>query len=187
MTSVFILTFAEVDGDPAQIYDSILEEMDLGGTVPDGAIWHYAGPYGNGWRVVDCWEDEGAFDRFAQEKIGPIGGKHGLADPQVERISVDETRDGDASGPRFLQVVRLPVDGDTFRALDAKVVPGGQAPPDIVHHINGPDEEGHWVVVDSWTSKEARDRFLEERVYPNMPEDGPSPEVEDLEVHNTLN
>jgi hypothetical protein len=187
MTSVFILTFDGVDGDPAQIYDKIIEEMDLGGSVPDGAVWHYAGPYGDGWRVVDLWEDEGAFERFAQEQIGPLSGKHGLTEPHVERIPVDEVRDGDASGPGFLQIVRLPFDGDTFRSMDDKVLPGGSIPADIVHHVNGPGGDGHWVVVDSWTSKEARDRFLEANVFPNFPSDAPPPDVQDLEVHNTLN
>ena len=186
MTSVFILTFAGVDGDAAQIYDRIVEEMDLGGRPPEGAIWHYAGPYEDGWRVVDLWEDEAAFERFAQEKIGPLSAKHGLSEPQVERIAVDQVRDGDASGPGFLQIVRLPFDGDTFRSMDDQVLPGGQVPADIVHHVNGPGGDGNWVVVDSWTSREARDRFLEERVFPNMPSDGPRPDVQDLEVHNTL-
>src|SRR3954453_6764663 len=107
------MTFKSVDGDAAEAYDHVLEDMGLDDHVPEGAVWHYAGPYEGGWRVVDVWEDEGAFERFAQEQIGPLAGKHGFAPPDVERIPVEQVRDGDGSdAPHFLQVVRMPFGGD---------------------------------------------------------------------------
>jgi quinol monooxygenase YgiN len=185
MTSAFIMTFA-VDGAAADAYDRVMEDMELDGRMPAGGVWHYAGPYEGGWRVVDLWEDEAAYERFAEEKIGPIAGRHGFSPPKVERIPVEDVSDGDDGEGRFLQVVRLPFDGDAFRSLDEQVRPGGQAPDDLVHHVNGPGPDGNWVVIDSWTSKEARDRFLESRVFPNVPEGAPQPTLEDLEVHNTM-
>jgi quinol monooxygenase YgiN len=136
--------------------------------------------------VVDVWEDEAAFERFAQERIGPISGRHGFQPPTIERVSVDERSDGDAGTASLLQIVRLPFDGDGFHAMDDQVRPGGQAPGDLVHHVNGPGPDGKWVVIDTWNSREARDRFIEERVLPTFPADAPPLATEDLEVHNTM-
>jgi hypothetical protein len=55
----------DFDGGTAAQYDGVLEEMGLTtGVVPDGAVFHYAGPGPRGWRVVDCWADPAAFDRL---------------------------------------------------------------------------------------------------------------------------
>lgn len=37
----------------------------------EGILAHAAGPTDEGWRVVDVWESEEAFQRFG-EKIGPV-------------------------------------------------------------------------------------------------------------------
>lgn len=37
----------------------------------DGILSHVAGPTDNGWRVIDVWESEEAFQRFG-EVIGPV-------------------------------------------------------------------------------------------------------------------
>jgi catechol 2,3-dioxygenase-like lactoylglutathione lyase family enzyme len=79
MTSAFIMTFDPVEGDRAEAYDKVMADMGLGGSVPEGAIRHYAGPYEGGWRVIDVWADEAAFGRFAQEQIGP---------PQIEDLEL---------------------------------------------------------------------------------------------------
>ena len=42
---------------------------------------HVAGPTPNGWRVVDVWETKEQFERFAQEKIGPISAEVGTPGP----------------------------------------------------------------------------------------------------------
>ncbi|MEA2124251.1 MAG: hypothetical protein QOI80_1033 [Solirubrobacteraceae bacterium] len=186
MTSAFILTFAETGDDPAAAYDRVIEEMQLDGKLPAGALFHGAGPWEGGWRVVDVWEDEGAFETFAQEQIGPISARQGFGPPDVERIPAEDVRSGGSGEPHFLQVVRLPFDGDAFRAMDEKVRPGGVAPDALIHHINGPGADGNWVVVDSWTSREDRDAFLRSRVFPNVPPDAPQPRLEDLELHNHL-
>jgi hypothetical protein len=43
----------------------------LGDWPRDGILAHAAGPTENGWRVVDVWESEEAFQRFG-EVIGPV-------------------------------------------------------------------------------------------------------------------
>lgn len=49
----------------------------------DGILSHVAGPTGSGWRVIDVWESEEAFQRFG-EVIGPVLREVGLpGEPQL--------------------------------------------------------------------------------------------------------
>ncbi|MDX6666427.1 MAG: hypothetical protein QOG68_2633 [Solirubrobacteraceae bacterium] len=187
MAVCVIMDFA---GGSAEQYDRVVEKMDLGDHVPERAIFHAAGGYGDGWRVVDVWESPEAFQQFAAEKIGPIAGAEGLPEPQVEMFDVDELTDergGDTGGISFLQVVRLDgLDEATFKANDAKIRDEGQTPDGGKFHVNGQGPNG-WMVADGWTSKEARDTFVANKVMPVMQDSGaPPPTIEDLPVHNTL-
>jgi hypothetical protein len=48
-----------------------------------GVLSHVAGPTDDGWRVVDVWESEDAFERFGA-LIGPILAEVGMpGEPQV--------------------------------------------------------------------------------------------------------
>jgi hypothetical protein len=75
----------EIPGGTQRQYDAIMRDMHLGGKLPPGALSHVAGPTPRGWRVVDVWESEQAFERFAREQILPLAQKHGVPpfDPQV--------------------------------------------------------------------------------------------------------
>jgi hypothetical protein len=50
----------------------VLFDMHLGGMLPPGAPSHVAGPTPRGWREVDVWESEQAFERFAHEQVLPL-------------------------------------------------------------------------------------------------------------------
>jgi hypothetical protein len=66
-------------------YDSVVADMDLGGRPAPQGVFHVAGPIPGGWRVIDVWETQEAFDRFAQAKILPLAQKHGMTQsPQIE-------------------------------------------------------------------------------------------------------
>jgi len=39
-------------------------------------------------RVTDVWQAREQFDRFAQEKIGPISAQVGMPQPQIKFIDV---------------------------------------------------------------------------------------------------
>jgi len=69
-------------------YDQILEKMDLGGKVPPGAIFHWAAATDDGMRVVDVWEDRATFDKFAEEKIGPLSAEVGAPQPEITEYAV---------------------------------------------------------------------------------------------------
>src|SRR3954451_6349469 len=86
----FILDFP---GGTAEQYDQVVARMELGGHMAPGGSFHAAGPSADGWRVVDVWDSDEAFQRFAEEKIGPITQEVGLPEPKITRI--EEHRIGD--------------------------------------------------------------------------------------------
>jgi hypothetical protein len=182
----FILDFA--GGTSAQ-YDAVIEEMQLDRHTPEGALYHAAGPTDSGWRVVDVWESDEAFQRFSSEKIAPVSQAHGLPAPQVQRREISQVRIGPNPGApaRFLHVAQMPgLDADAFHAADAQVMPEG-VPAEMIFHVNGPTDDG-WYVIDTWTSRADRDAFIEQRVRPafaQAPLTG-EPTFDDLELHNTL-
>jgi len=78
----------EFMGSTLDQYDQILEKMDLGGKVPPGAIFHWAAATDDGWRAIDVWEDRATFDKFAEEKIGPISAEVGAPQPEITEYAV---------------------------------------------------------------------------------------------------
>ena len=185
MAHVVIVDAAGMD---AAGYDRVMDRLDLGGRLPPGGIWHHAGATPSGWRAVDLWESPEAFQRFGDERLGPVFAELGFDRPRIEMLEVHEIRDGVYADAPFLQIVRMPgIDRDTFRAMDRRIIGGDQAPDHLVHHCNGTTSAFSWV-VDTWTSKQARDAFMEAHVRPNVadaPLTGP-PIIEDLEVHNRI-
>jgi hypothetical protein len=73
-----VLMIQEVPGGTKEQYEEVVSRLSDGrglsspGDWPvEGIIVHAAGPTDDGWRVVDVWESEEAFQRFG-EVIGPI-------------------------------------------------------------------------------------------------------------------
>jgi hypothetical protein len=81
----------DVKGSTLDQYDQILEKMDLGGKAPPGAIFHWVAATDDGWRVIDVWEDRATFDKFAEEKIGPISAEVGAPQPEITEYAVHNT------------------------------------------------------------------------------------------------
>jgi hypothetical protein len=76
-----IMTFP---GGTQEQYDAVLQQLNLGGRMPPGGISHAAGPIEGGWRVVDVWETQEAFDIFLRERLEQAMQNAGLAPPEVE-------------------------------------------------------------------------------------------------------
>ena len=77
-----------------EAYDRVLERMGLtpGGPTPPGAIYHMAGETGDGgFRVVDLWDSAEAFEKFAQEQIGPLSAAEGFPAPEVTIWEIHNT------------------------------------------------------------------------------------------------
>jgi hypothetical protein len=71
-------------------YDQVVQKMGLtpGGPTPPGAMFHWVTKTDDGLLVVDVWESEEVFDKFAQEKIMPYSQEAGLGQPQVTKHQV---------------------------------------------------------------------------------------------------
>lgn len=73
----------EFDGATLDQYDRVIELMNLepGGAPPPGALFHWVTATDGGIKVVDVWESREAFDRFAEEQIGPHSATAGIDGP----------------------------------------------------------------------------------------------------------
>jgi hypothetical protein len=83
-----------------------------------------------------------------------------------------------------------PFNVDMYEAVTGKVMPSGELPDGCELHIAGPVEEG-WRVITVWESREAFDRFREEKLLPAIREvageGGPPPlEPEVNPVHKLI-
>jgi hypothetical protein len=185
MTVALVLDFP---GGTMSEYHEVLSRMDLGGTTAPGGRLHVAGLYGGGLRVIDVWEDLETFLRFTEEQTTPITQELGLPAPEVRVLEVDQERQGNGEEPAFVQYVVMPgFDRAAFDAADRKILPTGEPPAALTFHVNGP-VDGGWCVIDGWTSKQARDEFLESHVRPvlgNVPLPSP-PIFEELIVESVL-
>ena len=71
----------EFKGATLDQYDKVLELMDLGGETPPGGLFHWVTPTDDGFRATDVWVDRATFDKFAEEKIGPLSAEAGITSP----------------------------------------------------------------------------------------------------------
>jgi hypothetical protein len=186
MAVAFIMDFA---GGTTEDYDAVLEKMGLGDRLPAGGLFHAAGVNDNGLQVCDVWESAEVFQRFAEGQIQPITQEVGLPAPEVRSFEVRQVR-GSGGGPvEFVQIVAIPgTTENDFRALDEKVLgPGGEVPEACVYHVNGQLGDGY-CVLDYWSSKAARDEFMQTKVGPAVAASGitAEPAIEELTVHNSL-
>lgn len=71
------------EGATLEQYDQVMQLMGLTGETepPEGAIFHWVAPAENGIIVVDVWESDEQFNRFAEEQIGPYTAQVGIAGP----------------------------------------------------------------------------------------------------------
>ena len=64
----------DFNGATLDQYDAVVQKMGFtpGGPGGPGGISHCCTKTDNGFRVIDVWESQEAFERFAQETIGPL-------------------------------------------------------------------------------------------------------------------
>ncbi len=86
-----IAALIEFPGGTTQQYDAIIKDLNLGGKLAPGGIYHVAGVSDGTLRVVDVWESQQVFDKFAKERLGPIMQKHNIKPPQVKIWPVHNT------------------------------------------------------------------------------------------------
>ena len=78
----------EFEGGTLEQYDKIIAKMGFepGGPGAPGGLFHWVTQTDDGIRVTDVWEDRETFERFAQEKIGPISAEVGIPNPPAISI-----------------------------------------------------------------------------------------------------
>jgi len=86
----------------------------------------------------------------------------------------------------------LNFDGGTqeqYDAVNAEMGTVENPPAGMLFHAAGP-KDGGWKVIDFWESREAFDRFQQERLGPAIAAMGenapPPPEIKQFEVYNTI-
>jgi hypothetical protein len=103
--------------------------------------------------------------------------------------SVATTTKGDAMAVGMLLAGEA-VTKETYEQLTRKMfgdypMRADQAPDGLILHTAGPGEQG-WYVYDVWESKEAFQRFVEEKLGPAVQEltggEGPRPEPQFFEI-----
>ena len=70
----------EWPGQTQEQYEQLMKHVALDADPPEGGLFHVAGPMPGGWRVVDIWESEEAFERFAQARLRPAVHRVGIPD-----------------------------------------------------------------------------------------------------------
>jgi hypothetical protein len=69
------------------------ESLKLLGAGPEGphpdpsCLFHWVEATPNGYRVTDVWKDKPAFEKFVEEKVGPVSVQVG-AQPQLKYFDV---------------------------------------------------------------------------------------------------
>ena len=80
----------ENPGLTTERYDAVNEQMDIEGNPPAGLIFHCAWAVDGGLSIFDVWESKDAYDRFAQERLGPaieaISGGPPQGEPPSETV-----------------------------------------------------------------------------------------------------
>src|ERR687885_2034951 len=76
----------EFPGVTREQYDLLVQVLDLSGP-PEGELIHVCSPTSDGgWRTVDVWESQEAFERFVNELLIPRAQAHGFPQPSKQEF-----------------------------------------------------------------------------------------------------
>jgi hypothetical protein len=74
----------------AAVYDAV--RADIADPLPEGVVWHAAGPAEDGWCIVDAWASAEARDRFLSERVPGAMKAHRIpGPPRIEDLDVQAT------------------------------------------------------------------------------------------------
>ena len=78
--------FMEFPGVTREQYEQLVEDLALSGP-PEGELIHVCGPTSDGgWRTVDVWDSQEAFERFANELLMPRAQARGFPQPSKREV-----------------------------------------------------------------------------------------------------
>ncbi len=75
-------------GQTKEQYDAVVEQLNLAESLPEGWIFHVAGPTEDGWRVVEVWESQEAADAYFQGRLGQVLQNAGVSLGQPDTFTV---------------------------------------------------------------------------------------------------
>ena len=75
-------------GQTQEQYDAAVEQLNLAQSLPEGWIFHAAGPTEDGWRVVEVWESQEAADAYFQGGLGQVLKNEGVSLGQPDTFTV---------------------------------------------------------------------------------------------------
>jgi hypothetical protein len=187
-----VMMMTELPGVSPEMYDEVNKRMGVNpDALPEGLISHVAGPTDGGMLVVDVWESPEAFERFVNERLGPVLADLGApAGPEPALLPVhNHIRQGSGTDAGVIVVIEsdgfTPDDYDRVTAeMPAHVADGSSHP--AVSHIAAVSGEG-MVFVDVWDSPESVSGFFEEQLAPATAATGTdlgSSEPRFVPVHN---
>ena len=82
----------DFEGGTLEQYDQTVEKMGFSdGNLAPGGVFHWVAKTDDGFRVVDVWESQADFDKFAEETLGPIAAEIGLGEPKVTAYEAHNT------------------------------------------------------------------------------------------------
>ena len=64
-----VAVVVEAAGFTQAQYESVFNEVVPNGRMLAGMLFHLGGPIEGGWRVVDMWESQEAFEKFSHETL----------------------------------------------------------------------------------------------------------------------
>jgi hypothetical protein len=78
-----VLVELNFSGSTLDQYDEVLKKMGFtpGGTGAPGGLFHNCMATDDGFRVIDTWVDQATFEKFSEEKIGPLSAEVGMTTP----------------------------------------------------------------------------------------------------------
>jgi hypothetical protein len=81
----------EFEGATLDQYDELVKRMGFspGGSGAPGGLFHWVTRTDDGIRVTDVWQDRETFERFAQDRIGPLSAEVGITNrPEISFFDV---------------------------------------------------------------------------------------------------
>jgi len=61
----------DTPGMTAEMYDAIMQKLDVASKPISGLILHTVGVFEGGWRAIDVWESKDAWETFMRERFEP--------------------------------------------------------------------------------------------------------------------
>jgi hypothetical protein len=84
----------ENPGMTQEQYDQVVETLQRDGKTAQGRLFHLAGPMEGGWRVLEVWESQEAWDKFLRETLGPLLQGAGAPPPHQQLWPVHNSLSG---------------------------------------------------------------------------------------------